>query len=150
VSKIVLKKGTYRISKSKIRDDITAIFIHLLLKTPIFKIGYRSERAVYARTSSELARVMNAIVSAIKRSCFKPTPKAKRVINVIATVCIRTPFIIKRLMIGSFGGRGFCCMMSGSPFSVPRASAGAPSVTRLSNNNCIGASGENTSPAANG
>ncbi len=39
---------------------------------------------------------------------------------------------MSRLMTGSLVGRGGRFMMSGSPFSNPRARAGAPSVTRFS------------------
>ena len=52
------------------------------------------------------------------------------------------PRTMKRLMIGSFGGRGFWRMMSGSPFSMPSASAGSPSVIRFNHSSWMGARGE--------
>ena len=51
------------------------------------------------------------------------------------------PTAISRLMTGSFGERAGCFMMSSSPFSIPSASAGAPSLTRLSQRSCTGRSG---------
>jgi hypothetical protein len=51
------------------------------------------------------------------------------------------PIAMSRLITGSFGGRGGCFMMSLSPFSMPSASAGAPSLTRLSHSRCTGRSG---------
>ena len=44
-------------------------------------------------------------------------------------------------MMGSAGGLGGRFMMSGSPGSTPSASAGAPSVTRLSQRIMMGVSG---------
>ena len=44
-------------------------------------------------------------------------------------------------MIGSFGGRGWRSMMSGSPFSMARARAGAPSVSRFSHSSWMTVSG---------
>ena len=49
---------------------------------------------------------------------------------------------ISRLTIDSFGGRGGLNMISGSPFSVPKASAGAPSVIKFSTSNWIAVSGD--------
>ena len=44
-------------------------------------------------------------------------------------------------MIGSSFGRGLCCMISGSPFSMASARAGAPSVIRLSHSSWMAVSG---------
>ena len=46
-----------------------------------------------------------------------------------------------RLITGSRGERGGRFMMSGSPFSSPRARAGAPSVTRFNHKSMIGLKG---------
>ena len=51
------------------------------------------------------------------------------------------PIAMSRSMTGSFGARGGRCMMSLSPFSIPSARAGAPSLTRLSHSSCTGFSG---------
>ena len=106
---------------------------------PILVRGKNSDLAVKARKSSESERVTKAKVSERTRASTgaplcapPPTKNAIRVEVVMAMVWTMMPLSMNLLMIGSSDGLGGCCMMSGSPFSVPSAKAGAPSVTRFS------------------
>ena len=56
------------------------------------------------------------------------------------------PDRMDELMIGSFFGRGLRTMISGSPFSIASASAGAPSVIRFNQSSWMTVSGDG-SPA---
>ncbi|MNC84765.1 hypothetical protein D3C83_03310 [compost metagenome] len=70
-----------------------------------------------------------------------PKKNADNMAMASTTAMTPMPIAMSRLMTGSLGGRGGCFMMSGSPFSIPSARAGAPSLTRFSHRRCTGLKG---------
>src|SRR5690554_2037924 len=134
VLKKLLKKGRY-ITASCIRDEIiTAPTRYRLLKGDNSQKECSSERQLKTKNNWEKTRVEKAMVRAVfkSRPSLKiPIKKARIVLIPISTPSLMIWPTIPRDKIFSPGFLGFFFIKSSLSSSKPRASAGKPSVTRL-------------------
>ena len=138
-----LANGVYIKIKCNIMDNKTAPIKYLFVKNPTWKIFFFSDLHEKDKNNSNKISVLSAIVLALSSSevvKYSHANKPKTITVEIIVVNIINPLVPFNIV--SFFFLGFLCIISFVAGSEPRASAGNPSVTRLTHSICNGSNGK--------